>query len=441
MQHAVVRSIALCLAGTLWYPPWATGENWPGWRGPRGDGTSLENEIPTEWDASTGTNVAWKVAVPGEGHSSPIVQNDRVFAASCLTDSQQRILVCLDRRDGRTIWQKVVVTAPLETRHELNSHASGTPATDGENVYVAFLEVDGATVPAPNVGRSRPVTPGRVVVAAFDFDGSLTWKTHVGQFVCAHGFCSCPVVYGNLLIVNGDHDGDSWIAALDRRTGKTVWSTSREHRTRSYVTPIIRNIDGRDQLVFSGSMRIVSLDPADGSRIWTIEGPTEQFVASMVFDGRHFFMVAGYPTHHVMAIRPDGRGDVTDTHVTWHATNARCYVPSPVVVDRFLLVADDRGTANCFDTHSGKRYWQDRFGRHFSASLVTAGGLVYFLADDGVMKVVEPAESAKVVATNRLDETCSASPAIAHGQLFIRGEKNLYCIANQHERAAEATGD
>ncbi|MCA9225867.1 MAG: PQQ-binding-like beta-propeller repeat protein [Planctomycetales bacterium] len=405
-------------------------ENWPCWRGPRGDGTSSENNVPTRWNGETGENIRWKVALPGEGHASPIVWGDRLFVVSCLTDSEERVLICLDRKSGRELWQRTVVKSPLETKHALNSYASGTPATDGELVYVAFLEVDGSTIPAPNVGKPRPITPGQMVVAAYDFEGRQKWIVRPGGFISAHGFCSSPVLFQDSVIVNGDHDGDSYVVALNRTNGEVVWRTPREHKTRSYVTPIIRDVDGRTQMVFSGSKSIVSLDPTDGSRHWYIDGPTEQFVASMVYDGQMFYMTAGFPTYHVMGIRPDGSGDVTATHVAWEANNAKCYVPSPVVVDGYLMVADDRGTANCFRAETGERLWQERLGKHFSTSLLTANGLVYFIADDGLTKVVRPGAELNVLAENPLGEDCYSSAAISDGELFIRGEKHLFCIAN-----------
>ncbi len=405
-------------------------ENWPGWRGPRGDGSSLETGVPTEWDGASGKNILWKVPLPGTGHGSPIVYGDRIFLLTCLTESQERVLLCLDRDSGQELWRRTVVKSPLETKHQLNSYASSTPATDGERVYVTFLEVGTKTVPAPNVGRPRPVKPGQMVVAAYDFEGQRQWLVKPGGFVSAHGFSSNPVLFEDLVIVNGDHDGDSYIVALDKRTGAVAWKVPREHKTRSYVTPLLRRIDGRTQMVVSGSKRIVGFDPRDGSRIWHVEGPTEQFVASMVFDGRWFFMAAGFPTHHVMAIDPGGQGNVTDSHIAWHSTNAKCYVPSPVVVDGYLVVADDRGTANCFDAATGERLWLERMGKHYSASLVTAGGLVYFLADDGVMKLVKPGPELELVAENALGEYCFASPAIAGGRIYIRGEQHLYCIGS-----------
>ncbi|MFP6752493.1 MAG: PQQ-binding-like beta-propeller repeat protein [Pirellulaceae bacterium] len=404
-------------------------ENWPGWRGPRGDGTSIDEGVPTEWDGATGKNILWKTPIPGKGHASPIIWKDRVFVVSCLPDKKTRVLVALDRRSGKPVWQTDVLKADLETKHSLNSRASGTPVTDGKLVYVTFFETAGGMVPAPNVGNKRLITPGRMVVAAYDFDGNLAWRVTPGEFVSAHGYCSSPVIFQDLLIVNGDHDGESYVVALQRKTGKTVWKVARQYKTRSYVTPLIRNINGQPQMVMSGSKSIVSLDPRSGEHNWKIEGPTEQFVASMVYDGELFFMSAGFPTYHVMGIRPDGKGDVTDSHVAWHVTNARCYVPSPVLVDGHLFVADDRGTANCFHAKTGERLWQARLGNHFSASLLAANGYAYLLADDGTMTMVRPGGTEPdVVAVNKLGEFCFASPAISQHNLFIRGEKNLYCI-------------
>jgi outer membrane protein assembly factor BamB len=424
MRLALLASVILLTASTT------NAENWPGWRGPRGDGSSNEPGLPTEWDGTTGKNIAWKSAIPGEGHASPIIWDDSIFLVSCLKEEKERILLRLDRKSGKIRWQKTVVNSQLESKHNLNSYASSTPATDGKLVYVAFLEVDGSTVPAPNAGNKRPTTPGQVVVAAYDFDGEKKWQVKVGSFISVHGFCSSPVVHGDLVIVNGDHDGKSYVVALNKTNGKEVWKVPRRHGIRSYVTPLIRKIDGKTQMVMSGSKCVISLDPLTGKRLWNVEGPTEQFVASMVYDGTNFFMACGFPTYHVLAINPRGTGDVTKTHVTWHVKNARCYVPSPVHLDGYLFVADDRGTGNCFNAKTGDRLWQDRLGKHYSASLVTGNGHVYFQADDGIMKVVKPDDKLNVVAENKLGEYIFSSPAIAHGQIFLRAEKHLYAIGN-----------
>jgi len=411
-------------------------ENWPGWRGPRGDGSSADQNVPLTWNGETGSNVLWKTPLPGKGHSSPIVWNDRAFVVTCEQEAQQRQLICLDVKTGQTIWSRVVLESLLETKHNLNSYASSTPATDGKTVYVAFLEVDGSTIPAPNVGRARPVTPGMMVIAAYDFDGNRKWQVRPGGFVSVHGFCSSPVIHGELLIVNGDHDGKSYIVALNRNTGKTVWKVPRKHETRSYVTPLIRTVNGRVQMFVSGSHQLASYNPKDGSMYWHVKGPTEQFVASPCFDGERFFMAAGFPTHHVVAVRPDGDGDVSDSHVVWHSRDVRCYVPSPVLAGQALYVADDRGTASAFDTRTGEKIWKERMGRHYSASLVTARDHVFFIADDGITKLVKAGPAPEVVAENPLGEFSYSSPAIADGRLYIRGEKHLFCIGQTTVTAA-----
>ncbi len=406
-------------------------ENWPGWRGPRGDGTSME-VVPLTWDAESGKNIRWKTEVLGIGHASPIVFGDRVILVSCDSKTRERVLLSYDRHTGKEAFRKTVFTAPLETKHNLNSYASSTPVTDGKHVFVSFLKVDGRTIPAPNVGQARPVTPGRVTVVAYTFSGEKKWETDVGEFVSAHGFCSCPVLFEDKVIINGDHDGRSYVAALDQETGKTIWKTPRRNGIRSYVTPIIRDVAGKTQMVLSGSEAVTSFNPRTGEEIWSVKGPTEQFVASMVFDGERFFLAAGFPSHHVMAVSPSGQGDVSDSHIAWHVKEqVRCYVPSPVLCKGHLFVADDRGTGNCFDAKTGERIWRDRLGRHFSASLVTAMDHVFFLTDDGETLVVKPGSELDIVAKNNIGEFCSASPAIAHGNIFLRGEKHLFCIGEK----------
>ena len=420
----------LLVVFVLMVPGATNAENWPGWRGPNGDGTSTEENIPVHWNVKTGENIVWKVEVPGQGHASPIISEDRVFLVSCLTDEEKRVLCCIDHNTGKTIWQRTVIRSPLETKHSLNSYASGTPVTDGQLIYVSFLEVGTKTIPARNVGTPRPVTLGKMVVAAYDLDGNQEWLVKPGEFVSVHGYCSCPVLYEDLVIINGDHDGDSYVVALNKDTGETVWKVAREHKTRSYVTPIIRHFSGRMQMIMAGSEHVISYHPEDGSVHWKIDGPTEQFVASMVDNGTLVFLTAGYPERHILAIRPDGYGNVTDSHIVWRSKRNCAYVPSPIVVGPYFLVVSDDGIASCYEADSGQRLWFERLtGRH-SASLVSAGNLVYFMADDGIIRVVRPGQQFDIVAENELGEHCDSSPAISNGHLFIRGEKHLFCIGN-----------
>jgi len=421
-----IALLALFISSLTFAPTHA--ENWPGWRGPRGDGSSNSKSPPLQWNAETGDGIVWKTEIPGIGHASPIIWEDHAFIVTCDLDAQVRQLIALDANKGDILWKRNVIKAKLEKKHALNSFASGTPATDGNLIYVTFFEADDQEIVAPNVGSERKIFPGKMVVAAYDFEGNQKWIVKPGEFISAHGYSSCPVLYKNLLIVNGDHDGDSYILALNKNTGETVWKTKRSYGIRSYCTPLIREIDGRTQMVFSGSKHVISLNPENGDVHWVVEGPTEQFVASMVYDGELFYMCAGFPTYHVMGIDPRGKGDVSESHVRWHSKEVRCYVPSPVVIGDYLIVADDRGTANCYSTKDGTRLWLDRLGNHFSASLLKANGLAYLIADNGLTKIVKPGKQLEVIAENPLNEYVYASPALANNRLFIRGEKHLFCI-------------
>jgi len=392
------------LSGRAW------AENWPMWRGPRGDGTSLEKNVPVQWSPTQ--NVVWKTPIPGKGHSSPIVWGDRIFVVTALKGQNERLLLCLNRSDGAVLWQRMVLEAPLERINRLNSYASSTPATDGERGYVSFLDRD------------------KMFIAAYDFEGNVVWAVRPGPFSSMHGYCSSPVLFNDKLIVNGDHDGDAYIVALERATGKTLWTTPRPNRTRSYCTPIIRHMDGRNQLVLSGNLCVASYDPDTGAQHWIIDGPTEQFVASLVYNGELLFMTAGYPDHYIQAIRPNGSGNVTKTHVLWQKEKDCSYVPSPIVIGPYFLVVSDTGVATCLEAKTGKSLWRERLGPHYSASLVTASGLAYFLSDKGVMTIVKPGPPFEIVAKNELGEETYASPAISEGQIFLRGAEHLFCIGD-----------
>ncbi len=423
MRLVVACALAVILSSISLSPTSAQeppAENWPGWRGPRGDGTSLETGLPIRWNGQTGEHIVWKTEIPGTGHSSPIVWGQRVFAVTCLDDQSERALLCLDRAAGKILWQQPVLAAPLEKKHTLNSFASGTPATDGKLVYVTFL--------APDFAGQKERTPGDMVVAAYDFDGQQQWLVKPGRFASTHGYCSSPVLFEDKVIVNGDHDGDGYIVALARTDGRELWRIARPNNTRSYCTPIIRDLAGRTQMLLSGSKCVASYDPRTGQQHWLMDGPTEQFVASLVDDGSLVYLTAGFPERHVLAIRPDGSGHIGDGNIVWRTRKNCSYVPSPIVCNGYLLVAADDGIATCYQAASGELQWTARLGKHYSASLVAAGALVYFLADDGIMKVVRPGKQLDVVAENPLGEYCYASPAISQGQLFVRGEKHLFCI-------------
>lgn len=401
MGTSLIRILFIAALGSG--AAWAGEGDWPGWRGPRHDGTSRETGFPIRWSASE--NVVWKVAVPGKGHSSPVVWGDRLFLTTCIEDSGDRKLLCYDRKDGKLLWDRVVVTVPLERKHGLNSFASSTPVTDGKRVWVAFLEEK------------------TFQIFCYDLDGGLVWKKSPGEFHSMHGFCSSPVLYKDMVIFNGDQDAVAYIVALDQATGAERWRADRPNRTRSYAPPVIFEAGGKTQLVLSGSKCVASYDPDTGKQNWLLDGPTEQFVASMVYADGVFFITGGFPQFHVLGLGPDGT-------ILWRDKGQEIcsYVPSPVAWGSYFYIVSDVGTATCFEAKTGKRMWKEKLSRHCSASPVAAGGYLYFPDDKGVTHVLKAGPVFEQVARNELGEECYASPALAQGRIYLRTAKSLVCI-------------
>jgi outer membrane protein assembly factor BamB len=409
MASSLRSSIAAILVVAA--PAVARAENWSCWRGPRLDGTSLEANAPIHWSGTS--NVAWKTELPGLGHASPIVWEDRVFTVACLPESKERVLLCLDRPSGKVLWQRVVIASPLEQKHSLNSHASSTPATDGELVYVTFLD------------------RREIVVAAYDFAGKQRWVARPGEFSSMHGFCSSPILHDELLIVNGDHDGDSYIVALHRVDGKTVWKTPRESKTRSYCVPLIRGLSGRTQMILSGGQVCRQLRSGTAGIGSSTGPPTSSLRRWCITQGGSPVRDRGYPDHHIrhQARRPRQHHRFQQDRVA-HEQGRRLR-PVPHCGGRlFPRRVSDSGVAHCFEAKTGRIAWQERLGEHH-ASLVSANGLVYFLNDVGVMNVVKPGSEFLRVAKNELGERTFASPAISQGQIILRGDKHLFCIGTR----------
>jgi hypothetical protein len=384
-------------------------EHWPGWRGPRGDGTCLEQNVPTNWDP---TNALWKTGLPGTGHASPIVWGHRVFTVTAEPATQERMLLCLDRASGKLLWRQTVVQGPLEKLHKENSHASGTPATDGDRVFVTFRVGD------------------EIVVAAHDFaSGKQLWLVRPGTHKGEWGFSNEPVLFQDKVIVDGDSKGDSFLVALSRADGKTLWRRPRTRKGISYSAPLIREVAGRIQLIQCGDRCVTGFDPSTGEQLWTVDGPSEEFVASPVYSEKAglVFVSSSWPKQVLLAIRPDGRGNVTQTHVAWRDTKGAPYVPSLIVAGDFLLSVNNSGVAFCYEAATGAVLWQEKLGRTH-ASPVLVGGLVFLINDDGDVNVIKPGPQLERVAQFQLGEGCYASPAISDGQVFLRGFRHLFCI-------------
>jgi outer membrane protein assembly factor BamB len=392
----------------------STAEDWPGWRGPRSDGTVTDTGFPLTWTKTQ--NVRWKLPIRGSGHSSPIVSKGKVFYTSCIEAEKKRVLHCVDRATGKELWERVVLVSDLEKKHGENSWASSTPAADGERVYVSFLD--------------KP----SMRVFCYNYEGNKVWEKSPGEFHSVHGFGVAPILYQDKVILNGDQDAKAYIVALDKLTGEEKWRADRPNRTRSYCPPVVVEAAGKKQLVLTGSKSVASYDPATGKQIWVIDGPTEQFVSSMVLYDGVLMLTAGFPDHWVMAINPSGTGNVTKTHILWSKKNDGGYVPSPVAhAGKLFLVDDKEGFASCWDVKTGKQYWKERLGGRSGshASAVAADGRVYFTNDDGMTFVVKAEGDLEVLAKNPLGEKVYASPAFSNGEIFIRSEKHLWCIGGK----------
>jgi outer membrane protein assembly factor BamB len=406
------RSISLGLLLLLLAVAVTHAQNWPCWRGPAGDGTSMETNLPTQWDGTT--NVLWKAAVPGIGYSSPIVWEDKLFTLTAIPETQEKVLLCYNSQNGQLLWQQTVVKGPFEAKHNDNSHASGTPATDGKLIYVALLD-----------GQE-------VVVAAYDFTGKQVWLQHPGTFSSPHGFSCSPVLYNDKVVVNCASKGDSFVAALSREDGRTIWKILQDKPAHSFSTPIFRKMAGKMQMILGGNKEISSYNPEDGSRYWYVNGPSEDFCSSPVYNEKSglVLMSSAWPVRNLLAIKPDGKGDVTSTHVVWQSTKGAFYVPSPVCSEEFLFSTMTNGQVHCIEAATGTIKWVEPMGKQY-ASPVLANGLVYMPNDEGVITIIEAGPEFKPVAKNAIGEKMFASPAISNGKIFLRGVKNLYCIGTE----------
>ncbi|HEY7116049.1 MAG TPA: PQQ-binding-like beta-propeller repeat protein [Tepidisphaeraceae bacterium] len=419
-RSLIIRSVvflcALCVSAVSY------SEDWPQWRGPRGDGTSTDTTIPTKWSATE--NIKWKVPVPGKGHGSASIAGGRILLNTCIESENRRVLMCLDQRDGHTLWQRDVLIAPLEKKHPLNSYASSTPLVADGRVYVTFLDI-GITSAGQNV-RPNTKTNGQVLVAAYDLAGNEVWRKHVGKFSSMHGWSCSPIAWKDNLIVNCDHDGDGYIVCLKCSTGDEVWRIPRPNHTRSYCNPTIFDVNGSTHMVLSGSKCTADYDPDTGQQRWLIDGPTEQFCASMVYGDGLFFITAGFPTYHTLGITPAGQ-------TAWHLKGASmaAYVPSPVFANHCLFLVTDEGKPSrgvCLDGKSGRVLWSHTLGDHHRPSALLANGNVYWLSDEGTTYVVKAADKFELIAENPLNEPANAAPAIADGHLYIRTDHHLWCI-------------
>lgn len=408
-----MRRICLCLlifASLAVLVPLSFGENWPQFRGPRGDGTSSEKDIPTRWSQTE--NIAWKTPVPGVGHSSPVVWENSVFLTSAL-ENGQRLLIRFDATSGKSLWEKVVVKAERESMHRENSSASSTVATDGKNIITSFQSGD------------------RVDLRCYDFNGQLLWNVQPLEFSGEHGYSYSPIIYKDLVIFDCRQEREAATLALDKSTGKIRWRTEPGMKRISHITPFLINDGAREQLLVSGSDETASYDPNTGKQFWWCKGPSDVSVAGMCYADGLLFTTAGYPDRTRMVIKTGGSGDVSKTGVLWSFRRQVTYVPSPVLHQGYIYSVVDEGMLNCFDLKTGETKWDQRLGGRFRSSMLLANGLVYTTSDKGLTTVFRATPNGfQQVSANDLREFCYTTPAISNGRLYIRTEQNLYCITS-----------
>lgn len=394
-------------------------ENWPCFRGPTRQGISHEKDIPLEWSQTS--NIVWKRPIPGEGWSSPIVFDDRVFVTAATDRGASFRLLCLDRLTGTVLWNKQVLRQKPGHKQKFNSYASSTPVTDGQRVYV--LASDGT-------------------LAAVSTEGSVVWSHREFEYFSEHGLAVSPILYKDLLIVpfDGSSSGPDkkvgwqkpWdqavILALDKNTGKVRWRGRRGFSCIAHITPQVLSENGRDQLVSSAGNVVQGFNLKTGERIWTVSSPGEGVVPSIVIGDGLIFTTSGFGDSTIRTVRTGGKGDVTKTHIAWESTDDVSKIPSMLYVSPFLFLVTETGVAKCLRAETGEEIWRERLGGRYSASPIWAEGRIYFLSEKGKTTIVQAGGEFKVLAENELKEKCGASPAVSQKHIFIRSENNIYCI-------------
>ena len=389
-------------------------EDWPQFRGPTGQGHSTERGVPVEW--SDTLNVRWKTPVPGLGWSSPVVSGGRIFLTTAIKErgGGSLRLLAYDVESGREVVNtEVFRLKSIDPINPKNSRASPTPIVDNGRVYIHF---------------------GADGTAALTTAGDVVWKTRF-EYDSQHGDGGSPVVYGDLLILSCDGDDTGFVVALDKETGKVRWKTARRRPlAQAYSTPLVIRVNGRDQLVSVGAYRAAAYDPLSGQEIWRVSYPVAfpdgfSNVMRPVYGDGLLFISGGFNIPSLFAVRVDGTGDVTKTHMTWTLSRGAPLTPSPLLLGSELYIVSDTGIASCLDAKTGGTRWQQRLPGNYSASPVFVDGRIYFLSEEGITTVIEPGTTFKPVAVNRLDGDTLASMAISDGSIFIRSDANLYRIA------------
>ncbi len=388
--------------------------NWPRFRGPGGSGVSGKGEAPLSCDLKTGENIAWTADVPAAGFSSPVVWGSRVFISG--GDAAKCVVMCFDRQSGKLLWQSAVPKRDSDTGDKAaapdqSGMASSTLATDGQRVYAMFANGD---------------------LTAFNFDGSVTWSKHLGVPKNPYGHATSLLTWQDRLIVQFDQgeadDKLSKLYAFDGTTGTLVWEQPRPVGA-SWATPITFDAAGKSQLITLAVPWVISYSVNDGKELWRADCLDGEVTPSPVFAGGTLFVI--HPTTKLQAIRPDGQGDVTKTHIGWIAEDGIPDITSPVSNGELVFLIDSGGMVTCYDAKTGKKQWEHDLEEPCNASPSIIGNHLYLITKKGTLIVAEAAREFKELARSPLGEQVFASPAFAQGKMFVRGMKHLICIGGK----------
>ena len=430
MTHGLVRIAAHIAASALLLVPQtrAGGESisvdeWPQFRGPDGEGHAPQHGLPREW--SDTKNVAWKVPIPGKGWSSPVIRDGKLWVTTATERNSSLRVLCLDCKTGEQIWnvQAFFKGEPGKINPK-NSHATPTIVLGESKLYAHF---------------------GAHGTACLSSEGRVLWKAQTNYYH-HHGPAGSPVVVGDLLIYSCDGfdrpfydrlerpdvDHDQFVVALDTDSGAVRWKSPRKGR-HSYSTPLTIDVDGKSQVISAGGDRVVAYDPASGKEIWSCRYNGYSVVPRPVYAGGLVFICTGFDEPSLLAIRPDGQGDVSETHVAWTLHESVPLTASPLAVGDELYIITDGGIASCLDVKSGRRYWRNRLPGKYSASPLYADGRIYFQTEAGVTHVIAPGKSFRKLATNRVKGETLASMAAYDRSFFIRTDRMLYRITEKTE--------
>jgi outer membrane protein assembly factor BamB len=385
-------------------------EDWPEFRGPGGHGHSSETGLPAGWSETR--HVVWKSRVNGLGWSSPVVANGRVWLTSAVEDDGVSLrALAFEVASGRAIVDVEVFRLRRRAAiNRKNSRATPTPVVDDSRVYVHF---------------------GAEGTAALTADGKVLWTARF-PYQSQHGAGGSPIVHGDLLIFSCDGSDQAFVVALDKHTGKVRWKTNRRYPfDQAYTTPLVIRVAGRDQIVSVGAYRAAAYDPASGREIWRVNFDGFSNVPRPVFAHGLVYIATGFYQPTLLAVRPEGTGDLTRSQVVWKLSRGVPLTSSPLVVGDELYLVSDNGIATAIDAKTGAVHWQQRLGGAFSASPLYADGRIYFLSEEGVATAVAPGRTFRGLASSTLDGTTLSSMAVSGGSIFIRSNTHLYRIAAQ----------